>query len=302
MSLICILGVILISKILVEFGALIINKIPAIKFIGVFIGDIGGIVDLILGLLVAIAGGAVLLNLANRLAKKLIANTHTVVLKLTQIVFSGLAGAGLFIMLGAGIDWLYSIDKTEVTFLIPAAVGGAVGLIIGLITDPQKQLPIGMVVFNLSRGIFNSLRSIDAVIMVIVFVVWVGIGPFAGVLALSLHTIAALSKLYSEQIESILEGPLEAVRATGANRLQSIVYAVIPQIVPPYISFTLYRWDINVRMSTIIGLGGGGGIGFLLIQNINLLNYQRASAQMIAIAVVVSLMDSLSSNLREKIT
>jgi phosphonate transport system permease protein len=137
--------------------------------------------------------------------------------------------------------------------------------------------------------------------MVIVFVVWVGIGPFAGVLALSLHTIAALAKLYSEQVESILAGPVEAIKATGANRLQTIVYAVVPQIIPPYISFTMYRWDINVRMSTIIGFAGGGGIGFLLIQNINLLNYRAASAQMIAIALVVASMDYLSSRLREKV-
>ncbi len=83
--------------------------------------------------------------------------------------------------------------------------------------------------------------------------------------------------------------------------MQSIVYAVIPQIVPPYISFTMYRWDINVRMSTIIGFAGGGGIGFLLYQNINLLNYRGASAQMLAIAVVVASMDYLSSVIRERI-
>jgi phosphonate transport system permease protein len=136
--------------------------------------------------------------------------------------------------------------------------------------------------------------------MVIVFAVWVGIGPFAGVLALGLHTVAALAKLYSEQVESIAAGPMEAILATGANRLQMIVYAVIPQIVPPYISFTMYRWDINVRMSTIIGFAGGGGIGFLLQQNINLLNYRAASAQILAIAIVVSLMDYLSSALRQR--
>ncbi len=77
----------------------------------------------------------------------------------------------------------------------------------------------------------------------------------------------------------------EAVRATGATRLQTIVYAVVPQIIPPYISFTMYRWDINVRMSTIIGFAGGGGIGFLLQQNINLLQYRAAAAQMLAIAI-----------------
>jgi len=91
------------------------------------------------------------------------------------------------------------------------------------------------------------------------------------------------------------------VQATGATRLQTIIYAVLPQIVPPYISFTLYRWDINVRMSTIIGFVGGGGIGFLLQQNINLLNYRAASAQMLAIAIVVASMDYLSAKLREKV-
>jgi len=131
--------------------------------------------------------------------------------------------------------------------------------------------------------------------------VWVGIGPFAGSLALALHTVAALAKLYSEQVESIQAGPIEAVKASGATRIQTIVYAVIPQIVPPYISFTLYRWDINVRMSTIIGFAGGGGIGFLLQQNIRLLNYRAASVNMLAIAIVVASMDYLSSRIRERI-
>ena len=162
-------------------------------------------------------------------------------------------------------------------------------------------LPVGLSIYYVIRTILNTLRSIEPLIMVIVFAVWVGIGPFAGVLALSLHTIAALAKLYSEQVESILPGPLEAIKATGATRLQTIVYAVVPQIVPPYISFTMYRWDINVRMSTIIGFAGGGGIGFLLQQNINLLNYRAASVQMLAITIVVALMDYISSRLREKV-
>jgi phosphonate transport system permease protein len=136
--------------------------------------------------------------------------------------------------------------------------------------------------------------------MAIVFVVWVGLGPFAGALALALHTIAALAKLYSEQVESISPGPLEAIRATGATRLQTVVYAVVPQVIPPYISFTMYRWDINVRMSTIIGFVGGGGIGLLLQQNINLLNYRGAAAQILAIALVVAAMDALSSKIRER--
>jgi phosphonate transport system permease protein len=160
-------------------------------------------------------------------------------------------------------------------------------------------LPIGMIVYYVTRTIVNAVRSVEAVIMAIVFVIFVGIGPFAGVMALGLHTIASLVKLYSEQVESILAGPIEAIEATGANRLQTIVYAVIPQIIPPYISYTMYRWDINVRMSTIIGITGGGGIGFLLVQNINLLDYNAASTQMLAIAIVVASMDYISSKLRE---
>jgi phosphonate transport system permease protein len=158
-----------------------------------------------------------------------------------------------------------------------------------------------MAAYYTARTLFNGIRSVEPLVMAIVFVVWVGIGPFAGALALALHTTAALAKLYSEQVESILPGPIEAVTATGATKLQNIVYAVVPQIVPPYIAFTLYRWDINVRMSTIIGFAGGGGVGFLLQQNINLLQYRAASVQMLAIAVVVSTLDFVSARIRERI-
>jgi len=174
------------------------------------------------------------------------------------------------------------------------------GLVVALFTKAKDTLPTGMVIYYVTRTFLNGLRSIEALVMAIVFVIAVGIGPFAGVMALGLHTIVSLAKLYSEQVESIMAGPLEAIQATGANRLQTIVYAVIPQIIPPYISYTMYRWDINVRMSTIIGFVGGGGIGFLLQQNINLLNYRAASAQMFAIAIVVASMDYISSVLREK--
>ena len=161
--------------------------------------------------------------------------------------------------------------------------------------------PLSMGFYYLTRTILNILRSIEPLIMAIVFVVWVGLGPFAGVLALTVHSIAALSKLYSEAVESIDPGPIEAITATGANRLQTIVYAVIPQIVPPYVAFTVYRWDINVRMSTIIGFVGGGGIGFLLQQWIRLLMYEEAGAAVWAIAIVVWVLDYASAIVREKI-
>ena len=176
--------------------------------------------------------------------------------------------------------------------------GALIGLLATWRSRRRHSLNLGLGVYYLTRTVFNALRAIEPLIMAIVFVVWVGIGPFAGALALALHTIAALAKLYSEQVESIAEGPMEAIRATGANRLQNVVYGVVPQVIPPYISFTMYRWDINVRMSTIIGFVGGGGIGFLLQQNIGIGDYRAAAAQILAIAIVVASMDWLSSRIR----
>lgn len=160
--------------------------------------------------------------------------------------------------------------------------------------------PISVTIYYIVRTILNVLRSVEPLIMAIIFVVWVGLGPFAGVLALAVHSIAALGKLYSEVVESIDPGPIEAITSTGANRLQTIVYAVIPQVVPPYLAFTIYRWDINVRMSTIIGFVGGGGLGYLLQQWIRLFMYKEAGAAVWAIVIVVAIMDFASAKAREK--
>ena len=110
-----------------------------------------------------------------------------------------------------------------------------------------------------------------------------------------------LGKLFSEQVENIDEGPLEAVTATGASRLQTIVFAVVPQIVPHYIAFIFYRWDINVRLSTIIGFVGGGGIGLILFRSTNLTQYRQASVMIIAIAIVVTALDYISSKIRRRV-
>jgi phosphonate ABC transporter permease subunit PhnE len=184
---------------------------------------------------------------------------------------------------------------------LAASIGVALGGIAGAPAGVHAVFPMGDVIYNTTRTILNALRSIEPLIMGIVFVIWVGIGPFAGVLALTLHSIASLGKLYSEQIESIDAGPLEAIQATGATRLQTIIYGVVPQIVPPYIAFTMYRWDINVRMSTIIGFVGGGGIGFLLYQQINLVQYRDAGVAVLAIGLVVSVLDYASASLRERV-
>ena len=158
--------------------------------------------------------------------------------------------------------------------------------------------PTSTAIYYLVRTIFNGLRSVEPLIMAILFAVWVGIGPFAGVLALTVHSIAALGKLFSEQVENIDVGPVEAVTATGATPMQVVLFAVVPQVFSQFLALSFYRWDINVRMSTIIGFVGGGGIGFLLQQWINLLQYNQAGTALLAIAVVVTILDMVSAKLR----
>lgn len=298
--LISLIGLYMLSSLAMWIGKTLEVHLGTIGFLGTFIADLGDILGMTLTVISALTGAGVLMSLTDRFGRKIIKTVPLPVSKTIMITMSAIAGAALFYMIMAGLDWLYQFDKKALTTVWPLSLGAIFGLILSIRLNAKDNFPIGIVIYYIARTIFNALRSIEALIMVIVFVVWVGIGPFAGVLALSLHTVAALAKLYSEQVESILSGPLEAIKSTGANRLQTIVYAVMPQIVPPYISFTMYRWDINVRMSTIIGFAGGGGIGFLLIQNINLLNYRAASAQMLAIALVVASMDYISSRLREE--
>jgi phosphonate transport system permease protein len=160
---------------------------------------------------------------------------------------------------------------------------------------------INKVIYYVVRTLFNVLRSVEPLIMAILFAVWVGIGPFAGVMALAIHSIAALGKLFSEQVESIDPGPVEAITATGATPVQVVLFAVVPQILPQFLALSFYRWDINVRMSTIIGFVGGGGIGFLLQQWINLLQYNQAGTALLAIACVVIVLDMISARVREKL-
>ena len=298
--LIGILGLQFLAKIVIQLGDYLAPNLGSFSFLGTFISDMGDILGMSIVVITAALAAGIFSSIGDRTGKVITSHVNKPAAKALSMLLSMLAGAVLAILIMQSLNWFYQFDNPAVTIYWPAVIGGAIGLVTSTRMAPKDDLPVGIVLYYLARTVFNALRSIEALVWVIVFVVWVGIGPFAGVLALSLHTIAALAKLYSEQVESIVPGPMEAVTATGANRLQSIVYAVVPQIIPPYISFTMYRWDINVRMSTIIGFAGGGGIGFLLYQNINLLNYRGASLQMLAIALVVASMDYLSSRLREK--
>ncbi len=161
--------------------------------------------------------------------------------------------------------------------------------------------PITQAVYVVVRLIFTVVRSIDVLIVVIISSVLLGIGSAAGVIGLAFHNVGVLGKLYSEAIEGIDPGPLEAITATGANRIQVIWSAVIPQIVNPYISFTIYRLDANVRLAPILGLVGGGGIGILLFQSINLLQYGAAGLIIFMIVITVAAMDFASAQIRKRL-
>lgn len=284
----------------VVLGAWLEDQLTRMSFLGNFIYLISdsilvlspGVVGLILALMAASFG--------SKYGQEAVLRTSGGLARAITAVTTALGTFVFFYGIGAALNWLYQFDE-PVWILIVSVIAAVMGGIAGAIIEPKRQFGIGFVIYTLTRSILNIIRSIEPLIYVIVFAVWVGIGPFAGVLALTIHTIAALGKLFSEQVEDIDDGPVEAVTATGANRLQVINFSVIPQIIPSFIAFTLYRWDINVRFSTVIGFAGGGGIGFVLVQNINLLRYRQAAVMMIAIAVVVMTLDYISSKIRSRI-
>ncbi len=164
-----------------------------------------------------------------------------------------------------------------------------------------RESPAAKWVYTALRTLMNLTRAVEPLVWALIFISWVGIGPFAGVLALWVHSVASLVKLYSEQIESIDRGPMDAIKATGAGTLQVLRYGVVPQVIPPFLSFTIYRWDINVRMSTIIGFVGGGGIGYILKPRVDLGEWGEVGTLVLLIAVAVWVMDLVSARIRERI-
>jgi phosphonate ABC transporter permease subunit PhnE len=288
------------ARLALSVGKSLTSILGSYGFLGNFLYQTGDIILVVTSSIGALAAGGAISSFLSRLGLQATEKLSSTAVKGLNLILAPIASATILILLGQLIEWLYQLGQPLYTLWGPMLTGIGIGLLLAIFVKAKDALPTGLVIYYITRTILNGLRSVEALVMAIVFVIAVGIGPFAGVMALGLHTIVSLAKLYSEQVESIQSGPLEAIQATGANRLQTIIYGVVPQIVPPYISYTMYRWDINVRMSTIIGFVGGGGIGFLLQQNINLLNYRGASAQMLAIAVVVAFMDYISSVLREK--
>ena len=198
-------------------------------------------------------------------------------------------------------DWQLLVTQMWVTVQI-ALWGTAIAVILAIplgllgarnVTPSYIQMPV--------RRVMDALRSIPDLVIGTMFIVAVGLGPFAGVMALALNTGGVLGKLFSEAVESIDKGPVEGVRATGAAPLQEIVWGVIPQVAPLWTSYALYRFESNSRAATVLGLIGAGGIGQILFDSLNSFSYGRVAAISIVIVVAVSVIDLLSQTIRSRL-
>jgi len=150
------------------------------------------------------------------------------------------------------------------------------------------------------RRLMDTCRAINEMVFAMLFVVAVGLGPFAGVLALWVHTTGILAKLFSEAVEAIDPQPVEGIRATGASKLEEIAYGVVPQVVPLWISYSLYRFESNVRSASVVGMVGAGGIGVVLWEIVRGFYYAETCAVMLIVIVTVTLVDMLSAQVRRR--
>lgn len=189
----------------------------------------------------------------------------------------------------------------EMTVTIQIAIWGTVLAVI-------FSIPLGILssenlvpwwVYQPVRRLMDAARAINEMVFAMLFVVAVGLGPFAGVLALFVHTTGILAKLFSEAVEAIDPRPLEGIRATGAHALHEIVFGVIPQVLPLWISYSLYRFESNVRSATVVGMVGAGGIGVVLWEYIRGFYFAETGAVMLIIIITVTLLDVLSQRIRK---
>jgi phosphonate transport system permease protein len=196
-------------------------------------------------------------------------------------------------------EWRFYLEELLVTIQI--AIWGTVLAVV-------CAVPFGILcaeniapwwIYQPIRRLMDAARAINEMVFAMLFVVAVGLGPFAGALALWVHTTGILAKLFSEAVESIDPRPLEGIRATGANALQEVIFGVIPQVLPLWISFSLYRFESNVRSATVVGMVGAGGIGVVLWEGIRGFYFAEMCAVMIMIIVTVSLLDVVSQRLRK---
>jgi len=197
-------------------------------------------------------------------------------------------------------DWRYYLQEMLITFEI-ALWGTALAILCAV--------PLGLLassnitpwwVHQPVRRVLDSFRAINEMVFALLFVVVVGLGPFAGVLALWVHTTGTLSKLFSEAVEAIDPHPVEGIRATGALPIEEIVYGVIPQVMPLWISYSLYRFEANVRSASVVGMVGAGGIGMVLWDVIRGFQYGETAAVLLILIVSVSVIDLVSAQTRKR--
>jgi phosphonate transport system permease protein len=198
-------------------------------------------------------------------------------------------------------EWRTYLHEMIVTLAV-AVWGTALSLVCAIpcgLMSAHNMAPIWIV--QPMRRLMDACRAINEMVFAMLFIVAVGLGPFAGVLALWVHTTGVLAKLFAEAVEAIDPRPAEGVRATGATSLDEIVYAVLPQVLPLWISYALYRFESNVRSAMVVGMVGAGGIGVVLYEAIRSFDYAQTAAVMIMVIVVVTLIDLVSAWLRERV-
>jgi phosphonate transport system permease protein len=157
------------------------------------------------------------------------------------------------------------------------------------------------IVFHATRMFLNALRSINELVFALIFVSAVGLGPFPGVLAIAMHATGMLAKFSAEEIEGVDRGQVEALQATGAGRLQVILFGVIPQVVPAFVSYAIYRFDVSIRSATVLGLVGAGGLGFSLFKTMKLFRYHETATCILVIFLLVLVSDWLCARVRAKV-
>jgi phosphonate transport system permease protein len=195
--------------------------------------------------------------------------------------------------LDASLVTLY-IGLLGTTLSIPAAL-------ILAVLGSRATAP-GPWTYQASRSIMSTLRAVPEVVYALIFVTAVGLGPFAGVLALVVHNAGVMGKLWSEAMDEVERGPLQALRANGATGPQVVLHAVVPAVVPQFVGLLLYRFDVNVRASLVLGLVGAGGIGFLINQAVNLFRFDQMVTYIGIVLVLIIAVDQLSSAVRRRIS
>ena len=201
------------------------------------------------------------------------------------------------------LDWYWDIEKWMVNLLntlLMAFLSTLLGTIIGgaLSFVAAQNLAKNYATYWVTRRVLEIARTVPDIVWALIFVITFGVGPMAGVLAIMLHTIGAQGKLFAEVNENISHHPIEGVRASGGNWFQEIRFAVLPQVLPNFMSYTFWRFELNVRSATIVGFVGAGGIGHDLFIAIQLLEFPDAGAILLILVSTIMLIDIASEKLR----